>query len=312
MQRVIFLHKRGHATSGSKIMRCDQLCQVANETIGGGWRFDVVGLPHFRNAKALNTLIEDLSGAVVVFLKRAYNVFTPDQLRRLGDSAGKLVVDHVDAPTHPLPEYPFDLHLCASIAGTHALRTQLNGPNAPAVGAPARVETLIHHSDPRIKLNDFSQDDALRLGYFGMPQNAVLPRHGVELPQYDGSEASEDFLSRMTETNVHYAVRSVPRRNPKLQFKPFTKGFNAAAAGAHVLVNRDVCDAVEHLGHDYPFFVEDTREEDILEGMEALRQAVGTGIWKDAFDAVHHTRERSLPSYSARSLEAILGRLMLS
>lgn len=312
MQRVIFVHKRGHATSGSKIMRCDQLCAFANETIEGGWRFEVAALPHFKNARAQNTLIEDLSGAIVVFLKRAYNVFSPEQLQRLGDNASKLVVDHVDAPTHPLPDYPFDLHLCASVAGTHALRTQLNGPHAPASGAAAQVETLIHHSDPRIEWNDFSQDDALRLGYFGMPQNAVLPAQGVEVPQYDGSDASEDFLGRMMETNAHYAVRSVPRRNPKLQFKPFTKGFNAAAAGAHVLVNRDVCDAVEHLGHDYPFFIEGTREEDISEGLHRLRHAVGTGVWKDAFDAVHHTRERSLPSYSARSLEAILGRLMLS
>ncbi|MFX0547070.1 hypothetical protein ACEWPL_016150 [Roseovarius sp. S1116L3] len=312
MHRIIFLHKKGHATNGSKIMRCDQLCQLAREHIDGKWSFEVASLPHFKNTGALNAIIEDLAGSVVVFLKRAYNVFTSDQLERLGARARKLIVDHVDAPTHPLPDYPFDLHLCASIAGTHALRTQLNGPNSKATGSPTRVETLIHHSDPRIVWTDFSKDVDLRVGYFGIPKNTILPRRGVEIPQYDGSQLSNDLLDRMTETNVHYAVRRNPDSNPRLLFKPFTKGFNAAAAGAHVLVNRDVCDAVEHLGYDYPFFIEGMSEENISAGIERLRQAAGTGTWKDAFDAVNHTRQRSLPSYSARSLGVILGRLMLS
>lgn len=293
-------------------MRCDQLCQIARETIDSRWSFEVARLPHFRDTAALDTIIEDLSGYVVVFLKRAYNVFTSDQLKRLGEQASKLVVDHVDAPTNPLPDCPFDLHLCASIAGTHALRTHLNGPNSKETSSGVRVETLIHHSDPRIGWTDFRRDVDVRVGYFGVPKNTIPPRCGVQMPQYDGSQLSNEFLNLMAETNVHYAVRPTPHKNPKLLFKPFTKGFNAAAAGAHVLVNRDVHDAVEHLGYDYPFFIEGTTEEDISTGIERLRQAVGTGTWTDAFDAVNHMRQRSLPSYSARSLDAILGRLMLS
>lgn len=293
-------------------MRCDQLCQIAKDQIGDRWDFDVVALPHFRDTGALDALIEDLSGAIVIFLKRAYNVFSEHQLERLGKCAMKLVVDHVDAPTYPLPDYPFDLHLCASIAGTHALRGQLNGPNADASRAPALVETLIHHWDPRIRRQSFETDTHLRLGYFGLSKNTVIPRGDLDIPHYDGSQLSGDFLERMENTNVHYVVRQVNGRNPKLEFKPFTKGFNAAAAGAHMLVNRGVCDAVEHLGYDYPFFIEDAREELILDGIERLQHAIGTGIWRDAFDAIAHTRERSSPEYSARSLDVILNRLLSS
>lgn len=310
MNRLVFLHKRGHVDSGSKIMRCDQLCQIAREYIGGGWSFDVVGLPHFRDTDALESVIEDLSGAVVVFLKRAYNVFSQEQLQRLGAKASKLVVDHVDAPTYPLPDYCFDMHLCASISGTHALRSQLFGPNAQAVESSTRVETLIHHSDPRIVWGDFKNDVDLRLGYFGSSKNTRLPRGGVESPRYDGASVSDAFLRSLAKANVHYAVRPTAPANPRMIYKPFTKGFNAAAAGAHVLVNRDVCDAVEHLGQDYPFFIDGTGEDDILAGIETLKHEMGGRVWKESFGAISHMRERSLPKYSARSFENILGRLM--
>lgn len=90
-------------------------------------------------------------------------------------------------------------------------------------------------------------------------------------------------------------------------YKPFTKGFTAAACNANILVNRDVDDAVEMLGSDYPFLTDPTPES-ITETFRLAQDSYGGPIWRDALNRMEVMRATVEPTALARQLAEIVNR----
>ena len=92
----------------------------------------------------------------------------------------------------------------------------------------------------------------------------------------------------------------------RTSFKPFTKGFNAAAVGAHILVNRQVDDSIDWPGADYPFLIDDCSVETIATAIDAAESLFGTQHWNDALAPIEALRQAVHPEKITHQLEQIL------
>jgi hypothetical protein len=221
-----------------------------------------------------------------------------------------MVVDYVDAETAPWPKIPVDVHIAASGALEQHLSARLEAHPELARSAETCVMRLDHHADP--SLDGFWPDrprDELRLFYFGRAKNRTLPRSladRVVHPAYHGLGLEDEHRGVLATANMHYAVREMPPPPERRAFKPFTKGFTAAACGAHILVNRQADDAEAYLGADYPFLISDCSKDAIAGGMDLAQSMVGTPKWSDALSVMADIRASVEPKRITAQLEAIL------
>ena len=308
--RVIFAYREGHRSSGAKIMRVDQLSAMAQAHLGDRWDFQTLALPRPSQRRRQRAQIEDVRGAIVIFLKRAVDVINLDIQWQWREAVGALAVDYVDAETAPWPKIPIDVHIAASGALEKHLLARLKAHPELARSADARVMRLDHHADP--SLERFWPDrphDELRLFYFGRPKNRTLPRSlaaKVVHPNYGGLGIENEHRGVLATANMHYAVREMPPPDQRRAFKPFTKGFTAAACGAHILVNRQADDAEAFLGADYPFLIDDCSKDAIAGGIDRARSMVGTPKWDDSLSVMEDIRASVEPRSIMTQLEAIL------
>lgn len=301
-QRVIFAHLAGHQSSGAKIMRCDQLAAMASGHLDAKrWSFEVMAMPREGQLRKQRLMTEDIRGAVVIFLKRAWKVLDPAHLENWRDAARAVAIDYVDARTTPQPGIDVDVHIAASGAlERHLMR---HHPDAT-------IMRLDHHADPA--LSPAKPGNQLRLAYFGRQKNRTLPRavaHRVWTPQYDGLTIESDIRAAMRRANLHYAVREMEPEANRTSFKPFTKGFNAAAVGANVLVNRQVDDAADWLGADYPFLIDDCLPDTIAAAIDKAETAFGTPEWKEALAKMETIRAAVSAKAITSQLETVLDTL---
>ncbi|MGI9395652.1 MAG: hypothetical protein ACR2OY_13460 [Boseongicola sp.] len=308
--RVIFAYREGHRNSGAKIMRVDQLSAMARSHLGRRWEFETLALPRPGQRKRQRALTEVVRGAVVIFLKRAFDVIDLDIQWEWRDAVRALAVDYVDAETSPWPKIPIDVHVAASGALQRHLLARLDEHPELARSAETRLMRLDHHADP--SLDGFWPDrphDSLRLFYFGRPKNRTLPKSlegRVVHPDYTGLGIDDQHRSVLAAANMHYAVREMSPPDERRAFKPFTKGFTAAYCGAHILVNRQADDAEAYLGPDYPFLIDDCSEDAIAAGMDTAQSMVGTPKWKDSLSVMEDIRASVEPLIIMTQLEAIL------
>jgi len=125
-------------------------------------------------------------------------------------------------------------------------------------------------------------------------------------PDYGGLGIEHELRGVLATANMHYGVREMPPPDQRRTFKPFTKGFTAAACGAHILVNRQADDAEAFLGADYPFLIDDCSEDAIAGGMDLARSMVGTPQWNDALAVMEDIRAIIEPRNIMSQLEAVL------
>ena len=280
-------------------MRCDQLAAMARQHLNAQhWTFEVMAMPREGQLRKQRRMTEDVRGAIVIFLKRAWKVVDPAILNTWRDAVGAMAIDYVDARTTPQPTVAIDVHIAAS----GALERHLTSAHAMA-----RVMRLDHHADPGLSTG--TAQNGLRLAYFGRKSNRTLPRpvrHRILEPDYDGGVVAPDIQRAMMQANMHYAVRDMDDQTHRNSFKPFTKGFNAAAVNAHVLVNRQVDDAVDWLGPDYPFLIEDCRADTIAAAIDRAETMVGTSAWQDSLAPLHNLRRASHPKTITAQLQCIL------
>ena len=304
--RVVFLHRAAHARSGSKIMRCDQLSSIAQTHLDSRFEFEVACLPRPDQASETREVIAGLSGAIVILLKRAHATLTPDQVSLLRDTARFVMIDYVDAGIDKPAMDIADLHIAASEDGARGLKRVADRLSP---GRDIEVALVPHHADPRIRWRDRRADTEIKIGYFGLPDHAVIPPESaacVHSPDYGNGENIDEVIASMSDVNVHYAIR--PPKQVRNSWKPFTKGINAAAAGANVLVHRGVDDAISLLGEDYPYLIDDASEAAIRDGIARVQSAAGSAEWLLGLDRMAGLRARLTPSRIAQDLSAALDR----
>ncbi len=306
-RKVIFAYRPGQQNMGGKTMRVDQLSAMAADLLGAGYSVETAVAPRERQPRACRRFVSKCKGAIIIFHKGAATALGPDNRARLRKVAAGICVDHLDIVAPPF-EYGFvDIHIAASIAGERELIRGLDSLD-PAPGT--QVRHLPHHADPRLRKPGTSSRH-FALGYFGLPGNAVLPQGDAipaMMPDYRGSgPVSEDFLSQMAQANFHICTRAPSTRRNKgiLATKPFTKGFNAAAVEANVLVNRQVHDAEYYLEEDYPYMIADCSQAAISDGIARAAADFGGPAWSKARAAMDRMARRVAPPAVVAELEKI-------
>ncbi|TMV09010.1 hypothetical protein FGK63_07775 [Ruegeria sediminis] len=308
MNRVVFLHRPGQVNMGGKIMRCDQLSVIASKHLGDRYHFEVASPPPRRRPVRQRRFAQSLDGAIVILLKNALSAFTPSAIHVLRARVRGLCIDHLDIPASQETLGLADVHIAASFRGRDILEKTLT--SRADISQSVEVMHLAHHADPRLTP---AQDEPENFGisYFGKLSNTYLPAAvagSVQSPDYGRDYGFSSVIEAMRSCPMHYCVRERSAR-PAVsarQAKPFTKGFNAAAVDANVLVNRQVDDAIAYLGEDYPFLIDDASEQSILEGIARARDLYGSPEWRRGLEVMREVRARTAPEEIARQLGEIL------
>ncbi len=282
MQRkVIFAYRIGQKNMGGKAMRVDQLAAMAQDHLSDRYSFQIALAPKSTRPLKCQQFIETCQDAVVIFHKSAAANLGSEFRAALRKSAAGVCLDHLDIVAGPFERGFVDIHLAASYESERFLFQGLPALN-PAPGTIVRH--LRHHSDPRLAPAT-TPTAQFKLGYFGLPDNVVLPPELIDeaiVPEYSGTGDVSAFIARLHEANFHICTRDPSPALTKgiLSSKPFTKGFNAAVVGANVLVNRQVHDAEFYLGEDYPYFIDDTDTTSILNGITRAANGYGGDEWR--------------------------------
>lgn len=293
---------------GGKLMRVDQLSDLASKYLPDDqYQVSTAFVPRDRFVSQTRKFIKACEGAVVIFHKSAAANAGPQTRKAIRKVAAGICVDHLDIVVDPLERGFFDVHITASRAGEAELTQQLSNLS-PVAGT--QVRHLRHHSDPRLKLLSTEKLTQFTPGYFGLPDNTDGYAHFPEdtlIPDYEPADI-DSFLTMLPKSNFHLCTRRPfqKRSHGILATKPFTKGFNAAAVGANVLVNRQVHDAIHYLGDDYPFMLDDSSPECFAEGLNHARDAYGTTKWQTGLDRMRDMGARVAPAEVARELKQIV------
>ena len=268
------------------MMRVDQLVELLEQTLPTDkYKFSKITVPKPKQTEAVKTLMEECRGAVVIFHKSAAINLDADTRAALKAVAAGICVDHLDFVVEPFETGFVDVNITASRAGEVDMRRNISGLRP---GPETQVRHLRHHADPRLGAKTAGALDHMVPGYFGAAVHVTAANAfptDMLLPDYDPKDVV-GFLGTLPSSNLHFCVRdpSVGLRFGVQSTKPFTKGFNAAAVGANVLVNRQVHDAEYYLGSDYPFLVDGFASDDVAEGLEKARAAFGTATWQRGLD----------------------------
>lgn len=307
-RKIVFAYRRGQAQMGGKIMRVDQLSQIAAQFLpADAYSVSTVFVPRERHLRQTRELISACADAVVIFHKSAASNMSAEGRHALRKVAAGICVDHLDIVVGPLETGFFDVHIAASRKAEAELVQNLSAL-APVPGT--QVRHLRHHADPSLGGQTCSRLRSLKPGYFGLPGNlddpSVLPSETI-IPDYEPTNL-RGFLDALPRANFHFCVRT-PFAKEGLEIlpaKPFTKGFNAAAVRANVLVNRQVHDAAHYLGEDYPFMIADSTATDIHQGFARAKEAFGTSEWTLGLDRMADMAARVAPREVALELKQIV------
>lgn len=242
-RELVFLYSEKYKNSGSTVMRGFQLYEMINDEVAQG------GIKHVSKMKMLNDFCFVENSIVFLtkgFLKSADN----EALEKLKANGNILLADYVDDKVKVEHLDFIDVLIAASITAFIEFKSKYPNKN---------VKLLTHHVDPRIEhvckgVNE-KEDKA---AYFGEVVNTILNEDvesHVDVFQVDtsGKNSSTSWIDAIPCYKYHYAVRW---KRGIDGFKPFTKGFTAACAGARIILDRNVDDAKYYLGNNYPFYVD--------------------------------------------------------
>lgn len=298
---VYMIYPGARPKIGVTVMRTLQLAQISNLFLSHLYEFIPVPMPHPREGNHLDA-VRPLTGGIVVLGKRAMPQLEDDAFGYLKQHNHAVLGDWVDrAFSRKAIRDGIDIHIAAS----HAFRDHV-AEQAPEL----RVRLLTHHADPRLAAQDFVPLDRLSILYLGHMRflsgaEGIADRLTVE--QVRGDKEFREVLPRLPGFNAHYNVRPVDEEaRDSGVFKPFTKGFTAAACHANILLQREVHDAETYLGADYPYFVTDDSPDSVLAGLDHLAASFGGPDWRHGLEVMADVARRSAPQWVAREFAAIL------
>ena len=246
-----------------------------------------------------------LPGNCIVFVTKAcIQFFVPDLIELLNRKNIKVCFDYVDSDFSIGPQGLPDMHVCTSITQFKFLKKyQENNPNFTG-----SVSVVLHNYD--LALIDFKPKviNTFECAYIGTPARTFLTsqiENEITIVPALGVEGMKGILTSLPNFNAHYAVR-LPQDEGSLLAKPFTKGFVAAACDSVLLTDRQTHDAVEFLGEDYPYLVNELEENEILQVLDYMRNTFKTEVWRNAKDRIQYMHSRVCPSSLAKQFEVCI------
>lgn len=240
------------------------------------------------------------SDTVFLFSKYAFLGWRAEHLAALRDRCRALLVDCVDLRLrYLLPEGP-DVYISNTHAGAMAMAVRL------PEGGP-RTAVVYHNYDAALDGVEWTlPTDRLRCVYLGSQGSmAATDTVAAQLQTFAAPDRAAFIaaLAQLARFNAHYAARPPITDD---SFAPFTKGATAARIGAPLLIDRQTHDAVHHLGDDYPFLLDDLRDETIDAGWAAFSAAFGTPIWAEAQDRMRQVADRTRHAAICAQLHAVI------
>src|SRR4051794_37851703 len=257
---IRFLYAEQYRQAGTTVMRGRQLAEIAEQAVPG-------------RPIALEPREQPQRNADLFLTKGVLLETSRDELAGWKSRGNRLIFDPVDWTIPPeLLDYA-DTIVAASLTAYDRYRESYPG---------RRVVLVNHHADPRIRALDFSRRSALfKAAYFGVPKNTY--RKGklqtlVDFIPVDTAKQDDGWLAKLPDYTFHYALRRPTRREG---YKPFLKGFTAAACGANVLIQDDQAEAVRWLGASYPYLVRGpVTQASIVQALDRARQSFGSAEWR--------------------------------
>lgn len=282
--KVSILYSEATRNSGSTVMRGEQLAAIMGDRYSS--EFDIA----YTSDRFAPT------DSVVLMTKGALQHTSPDDIARIKRKNIAVLADFVDDRPSVSIVPLVDVLVTSSIGGHY--RALQSFPFAD-------VRYLPHHFDPRIESLQ-AQSERFSAAYFGEPKNVSIHESitgQIELVAIDTKTSGSDWIGRLPEFSLHYAVR--PKLG-ELGHKPFLKGFTAAQLGANIVVTADDGDARHYLGDEYPFLLKSREAEPINTMIDFARESFGGPVWKFGLEIMRSVRERSSPGHVAASFRRLL------
>ena len=306
--KIVFVTRPRQRQMGGKRMRVDQLSKILRTHLPNRrYEISTARVPRLTEASSVKNFLNACKDAVVVFHKSSVVNLDAETQGQLKAVAAGICVDHLDVVVAPLEQGFVDIHITASQKGIAEMKAGLEQLRP---GPQTLVRHLRHHADPRLKNSSASDLQTVVPGYFGAANHvadwADLPSDAIA-PEYDPTDIGA-FLEKMALSNLHFCVRDtkVRSRSGIQATKPFTKGFNAAAVNANVLVNRQVHDAIYYLGSDYPFMIDNHSSSAVNEGLQHARDSFGTSEWALGLERMADMAAQVAPEMVAKEFAEIV------
>jgi hypothetical protein len=314
VQEIVFVFRRSQFRHGSTIMRAHQLCRQVAPHLPAGWHASLSGLPTPRFPVLQLLWARRLKAGTALFItKHAAKKLLPETLALLHRRRCVVCIDYVDGDLRNMRTEGVDVHLSCSLAGKREmerLQSESLSSGRPIAGT---VALLFHNVDSRLLGIGPLPDDRLRCAYFGSSRRAFLPdavARRITVLDAGNTRAARQSIARLADFNFHYCVSPTLSHAPRIVRRPFTKGFTAAAVGANVIVDRAVDDAVDLLGADYPYLVQDVSEGSVLERLAYATDSFGGPEWRLAAERMAELRRRVEPAQLARQLVQVFTEAM--
>ena len=307
-RKLIFVYASNKVEQGSTNMRVHQLSQMLRPHLENEYDIilsKIIIPPKFvRNSFSIKLSFirwaRNVEEDAILFISKAcIKFFTSEIIHILKKRNIKLCFDHVDSDFSIGPQGNPDIHICSSY-------TQKNFINSFQESNPTftgDVGLLLHNFDKELLNYQATPMSKFQCAYIGTPSVGFLPyqaKKRLTIVEALGVSGMQSILPKLKNFNAHYALR-LPQPRGSLLAKPFTKGFVAAACGAVVVTNRDTHDAVEVLGDDYPYLVNNLETVETTEMLDKMKDDFGSQTWLTAKDRMRHVY--SLVSPQALSIQ---------
>lgn len=288
-KNIVFLYSEKYANSGSTVMRGEQLSGLIKEHFAGTRDVSYTS----NGAEIKNSIL---------FLTKGYiKDSSISDLEKLKKAGNILLCDFVDDIPDKEKINIVDALIASSISGYKHYMTNI--AHIPSFH-------ITHHVDPRVlhkvmgTRREFSRCE---IGYFGELVNTQNTENISQLVQFhnvDTSKQDASWIDQIADYNCHYAVR---QRRGIDGFKPFLKGFTAAATGSNIIIQANEGDAAYYLGSDYPYLVSDTpSEEEIISTIQKAKESYKTKEWDYALDIMRDIQNRSSMSHIRSEFDQLI------
>lgn len=249
------------------------------------------------NAAGATTLTSssiEFKDTVLILSKNFLQTHGAEDIARLKTGGNIIISDPLDGLIQDDLYQASDVLIAASLTQFKALTREYPRHRVAYVG---------HHVDTRIDCTSLPTD-RFRLGYFGELRNAKFRADLFDLVGFhhtDTSLASDTgWMSNLVNYNAHYAVRE---RQSFDGFKPFTKGFIAAAMQSVVVPGSSDPEAREWLPDDYPYWADDSSAEAVRALIMRMRDEYGGREWERAASMMAHLRQQTQIEVIASQIE---------
>jgi hypothetical protein len=284
---IVFVIERAQQRAGSAHLRGRQLASL----------FSQVAADYGRTVRVTFS-DEDIVNAVAIVNKSALMPKPQSVVARLKAAGCTVLVDFVDRRVTAADGDAADGFIAVSALQYRHLRA--TWPDKPVIHLP-------HHVDLDL-WPTACQWDRFACAYFGNLDNALhldaVRDAGLVTLVETLTGNKNHWFEELAGYNLHYAFR--PRALWGAGFKPFTKGFTAAHAGAIIVVADDDDEATELLGADYPFRLPASADAaTVIDHLRAMRDGFGNAAWRLARLRMRRLRTISSAPYLLDLIRAL-------